>query len=162
MRSLILLSICAVAALAVACGGGDEPAPPPADGGASSTPAEGANPLADALAKAAESGKNILVEYYDSTCDTCKKMDQEVFELESVADALGGVVYVRVTKGKDAKAFEQRFGSLPTPSFVVLSAKGEPQGKLLSGSLDEGNFLKLVDWAVAGEGTQPSLKIGSS
>ena len=45
-----------------------------------------------------------------------------------VKEALGNVVFVRVTKDKDAESFESRFANAEAPSFVVLGADGETKG----------------------------------
>lgn len=123
-------------------------------------PTEGA--LADALKKAKADGKNLLVEYYDVTCQYCTQMDEEVYPDEFVKDALGQVVYVRLHRDKDAAWFEKRWGRKATPTFVVLTPEGDEKGEPLTGFLGAGALTDLADWAANPEGDMPSFEPGGS
>jgi len=116
-----------------------------------------ADPIAASLTGAAEAGKNVLVMYSSETCGCCKRMDEEALADPEVKAALAKMVFVRVTKGKDAEAFESRWADAGTPSFVVLGADGVAKGEPLRGPFGAGEFLFLLDWVVEGDGPQPNI-----
>jgi Thioredoxin-like len=124
---------------------------------ACSTGGGSADPIAPAVAEAAATGKTVLVMYSSETCGCCQRMDEETFVDAEVKAGMENVIFVRVTKGKDAGAFESKWADAGTPSFVVLGADGEAKGMPLRGPFDAGEFLFLLDWMVDGEGPQPEI-----
>ena len=114
------------------------------------------DPMAAGIAQAAETGKNVLVLYTKEGCACSAIMDETLLDPE-VKEALGNVVFVRVTKDKDAETFESRFADAEAPSFVVLGADGKAKCDVLTGPFEAGEFLFFLDWVVTPEGPQPEL-----
>ena len=157
---LTLLLILALTALP-ACG--KKEAPVKVGGTEVKKPAEaGPDRLAEALVKAKEEGKNLLVEYYDRTCNFCTQMDKEVYPDDFVQELLGYVVYLRLERGRDGKPFEARWPKKATPTFVVLKPDGTQVGEAVTGFLDVEGFTEFVDWAANAEGDMPGVKPGGS
>lgn len=161
MQTFKLVWILVIASVLLGCSGGDESTSGD-QGGAGRSTAPTETLLTKALAEAKESGRNVVFEYYDPLCATCVNMDRSVIRDEEVQEALGQVVYVRMTKNDDADSFEERWGTPGTPSFVVTTPSGSQVGKIVTGSIEAGDFLMLIDWAASGEGDQPEFKTGSS
>lgn len=118
--------------------------------------------MTKALAIASNADRNVLVEYYSGSCRFCRRMENDVFTSGAVQKALRDVVYVRMTKGVDADAFEMRWRNAKTPSFVVLRPDGRQLGPMVAGALKEGAFLKYVAWAKEGKGALPAMKRGGT
>ena len=116
----------------------------------------GTDPMAAGVAQAAEAGKNVLVLYTKEGCACSAIMDETLLDPE-VKEALGNVVFVRVTKDKDAEEFESRYADAEAPSFVVLGADGKAKCDVLAGPFEAGEFLFFLDWVATPEGPQPKL-----
>ena len=114
------------------------------------------DPIAAGVAKAAETGQDVLVLYTKKGCNCSAIMDETLQDPE-VREALGKMVFVRVTQDEDAEAFESRFVDAEAPSLVVLGADGEAKGDVLQGPFEAGEFLFFLDWVASPEGPQPEL-----
>lgn len=135
-------------ALVLACSG-DAPA------GTTGAADAAADPIALAVAGAA--GKPVLVMYSSETCGCCARMDEETFADPDVKAAMEKLTFVRVTRGKDAAAFEKRWAKAGTPSFVVLDSEGQAKGGPQRGPFDAGEFLFLLDWIADPSGPPPTI-----
>ncbi|MCU0726637.1 MAG: thioredoxin family protein [Planctomycetes bacterium] len=113
--------------------------------------------LRDALALGQRTGRNVLLEFYGEGCPYCRQMDKDALSDGKVKAALKEVVYVRMTKGRDADSFVQRFGEQVTPTFVAMKPDGSVLGTPVSGVVKAGDFARYVGWAKAGEGPMPNV-----
>jgi thiol:disulfide interchange protein len=123
-------------------------------------PAVTAGSMEDALALAKETDLPVLVEYMSETCPYCKQMERDTLSTPEVKRALQGVVHFRAVKGKNAEAFEEAWGTPPTPSFLVLSSDGSAMGSMRSGVIAKADFMNLLRWASSGQGSMPSFRTG--
>jgi len=99
-----------------------------------------------AKARAAESNKLLLIDFYATWCYACKTMDRGVFPREDVAEALGNWVAVKIDVDKQRQiARDFRIEVLPT--LVVLSPQGEPLARI-SEAMDARGF---IDWIARAE-----------
>ena len=136
-----------------------------AGNGQEAAPAETSSPktLDDAIALAKAEGKNVLVEYTSTKCPFCRQMNSQTLAKADVKAALANkVVYFRAVKEKNPEEFTKKFGTQPTPSFLVLSGEGETLHGPVSGAIPTANFKAYLNWAEKGTGPVPSLSPGSS
>jgi thioredoxin-related protein len=153
MSLLRLLALTLLALPIVACQGGE-----PGESGGSVPDSEAGLP--EALAKAQETGRNVLVVYGSESCPWSRQMEKQTLSDPDVQDALRGLVYVRLEQGENGRAFEESWGKQPTPTVVALKADGEPLGKMVSGVVGKEDFLAYAAWAKRGEGPQPGITTG--
>ncbi len=81
--------------------------------------------LEAAKASARERGTALLVEFTNTGCVYCIKMDREVFSREDVAAAVNRFEPVKLY-WSDAAEFGRRFGVEMFPSFVVMDVDEKP------------------------------------
>ncbi len=81
-----------------------------------------------AFAKAAETGKPILVDGWAEWCSSCKKMDVTTFADQGVAEVLKNkwvLLKIDLTESNDSNAaLMQRFGIQTLPTLVMVPADG--------------------------------------
>lgn len=112
--------------------------------------ARGERRIAEAAEKAEEAGRPLVLEYFDPRVEACAHLEKETFADPEVVEALGLVTRLRLTRGVDADAFEDRWPDASPPCFAVLGGDGKQRGTLLGAALEAGDFLVFLDW-VRGE-----------
>ncbi len=86
------------------------------------------NPSYDiVLREAGKDKRPILLDFYTTWCGPCKWMDQDVFEMEAVANLLNeNFVNVKIDAEKgEGPELTQKFEVNGYPSLVFLNSKGE-------------------------------------
>lgn len=72
-------------------------------------------------------GRPMLVGFFMKNCPPCRAMDRDVLDESKVKDALNSFVTVKVDIDQQI-AVAERFGVSATPTFLVVSPKGEVVG----------------------------------
>ncbi|HEX5677950.1 MAG TPA: protein-disulfide reductase DsbD [Alcanivorax sp.] len=129
------------------------------DGGDTDTPnasqhgpwidVEGRQDLRDALARSAEAGNPVLVDFFAEWCVACKVMEETTLSDPRVLDAMAGYDLYRVDiteinqENQNIMADYNIFG---LPSFVFFAPDGEevPESRVL-GEMDSERFLKHLE-----------------
>jgi thiol:disulfide interchange protein len=157
VRNSLPLVLAAAAVLFVACsqsGPSGDAAPAPSS---AAVPEVAGGSLRDALVLGQKTGRNVLLEFYGEGCPYCRQMDRDALSDGGVKAALADVVYVRMTKGRDAESFLQRFGEQVTPTYVAMKPDGSVLGKPLSGVVKAKDFSRYVAWVKTGDGPMPDV-----
>jgi len=85
----------------------------------------------EALAKARDENKPILVDFYTDWCGWCKKLDAETYGNETVAAFLNeGFICLKVDAGEHAD-LAKRYDVLGYPTILFLSPDGEEIGRIV-------------------------------
>ncbi len=77
-----------------------------------------------ALAKARDEKKLVLVDVYTDWCGWCKKMERDVFADERVGSAAGNLLAVRVNAEKGGEEVADRFGVRGFPTILFVDGDG--------------------------------------
>ena len=129
--------------------------------GCSPAPEPTPGPFGAALDEAARTGRRVVVEYFDADLEGCALMEKETYPDPEVIEAMAGVVHLRMTRGVDADAFEERWPDAFPPSLVVLEPDGTPDGrqigKRVGTPLAAGDFLFFLDWVTGGIEEEPDF-----
>ncbi|NLE57386.1 MAG: thioredoxin fold domain-containing protein [Planctomycetes bacterium] len=110
-----------------------------------------------AKAKAAESNKLLLIDFYATWCYPCKQMEREVFSRTEASEALGNWVAVKVDVDRQAKP-PQLFQVVSVPTLVALSPQGKEIARVNTG-MDLQQFvdwIKKVENIAAGRAAEPT------
>ena len=108
-------------------------------------------------AKAAESNKLLLIDFYATWCYPCKQMEREVFSRTEASEALGNWVAVKVDVDRQAKP-PQLFQVVSVPTLVALSPQGKEIARVNTG-MDLQQFvdwIKKVENIAAGRAAEPT------
>jgi thiol:disulfide interchange protein DsbD len=77
----------------------------------------------EGMAKAAEEGKPVMVDFYADWCTWCKKLDADVFSRPDVAQASRDFVAIKVDTDEDPET-ESKYGVSGLPTVVFLQSDG--------------------------------------
>lgn len=88
--------------------------------------------LAAAQQEAAQSGKLVLLHFWDTTCGPCLALDKNVFNQPQVADAIQRLYVPVKVDPATAAPLAEKYGVTRIPTDVVLSPQGEMVQKLVS------------------------------
>jgi thiol:disulfide interchange protein DsbD len=104
---------------------------------------------ATAIAKAAASGKPVIIDFYADWCLPCKELDEKTFSDQRVAGELDRFVRLKgnLTAAEDAKtkALTSQYGIVGVPTIVLLDASGkEVAAKRLTGFEPPDKFLLRI------------------
>jgi len=97
------------------------------------------------LAQAKQNNQLVLIDFYADWCSPCRRMDEEVFTRDDVADALSDWVPVKINTSKQPDISDRYYIEV-LPTFIILS----PQGKALKtteGSMSAGEFIRFIESA---------------
>lgn len=122
----------------------------------------------EALELAAESNKPLFVECHFDGCGPCRKMEEDVFTLDRVADFYNdNFISIKIDRARDPHGVIEKYGVRGFPAFIFIS----PSGELLlkeDGGRGGDEFIELgrraLNAPAQGEGaeTLPMTKIGSA
>ncbi|MEO8054314.1 MAG: thioredoxin family protein [Acidobacteriota bacterium] len=150
----------ALAVAATGCRGRDEAASPsetPLDHSKKSPSSSPALPFVsisfdEALAKARTENKLVFVDLYADWCTWCTKMDEDVFAVPRVQDALLAFVPIKVDVEKaGGRRIATRYRVEGLPAYLLLNADGEVVGRF-DGYLPVEGFLLRLRAASGGRG----------
>ncbi len=143
MRSRITLRAAPlVAALLIVSGGcGRGPSAPAAS---ESTKVEFASlDFSSALDRAKKENRLVMVDFYTDWCGWCKKLDTETYGDVRVAEALRGVISIKVNAEKEGEAVAEQYRVRGFPTVIFVSASGEVVRKV-EGYVGAEEMLKIV------------------
>lgn len=98
--------------------------------------------LAEALAKAKVEKKSVFVDCFTTWCIPCKRMEADVFTLDSVADFYNkNFINIKVDMEKgEGPALRKTYSVEAYPSYLVLDTEGKIKNKYVGG-MSAGEFL---------------------
>ncbi len=124
----------------------------PRHGSRREAPAVIPSPIAEALDRARDSGRILLVDFFAAWCVPCRVLEEQVLPDPRVRRALEGYETVRV----DTDAFPEAgkaFGIASLPSLLILDATGREIDRL-DGSIDAVRLASRLE-AAAGQRVEP-------
>jgi tetratricopeptide (TPR) repeat protein len=110
-------------------------------------PAQWLTNLDAAKAKAAETNKPVLAVFSTSWCGPCQMMVRDIYPQPEVIAALNNWVPVYVD-GDVYTDLVSQYEVPGFPTFIVMNAKGEEQGRFVGGAGSPKSFLTRLDTAV--------------
>jgi thiol-disulfide isomerase/thioredoxin len=111
--------------------------------------------LPAALAESQSSGKPILMDFQAPWCYSCYYMEKHVLEGAAFGAASSKVVLLKLDVDKeDGRALKEKYKVSFLPSYLLLSAKQEPLGRIV-GEQTEEDFFKQFDALLAGAAGDP-------
>jgi thiol:disulfide interchange protein len=144
MRYLVAAFAVGIAVL-ILTGKGKQGARAPAGGGKISWLTD----FPPALAKAKETGRPIMIDFYADWCGPCKMLDAQTYSDNRVAAASTNLVMVRIDVDRNQPlASRYRVESIPT--IVVLNSEGTEM-KRETGFIRVGPMLTMMERATAKE-----------
>jgi len=110
---------------------------------------DGRQGLRDALARSADAGKPVLVDFFAEWCVACKVMEDTTLSDPSVLDAMAGYDLYRVDIteiNQENQTIMADYDIFGLPSFVFFAPDGDeiPESRVL-GEMDSERFLKHLD-----------------
>ena len=110
---------------------------------------DGRQGLRDALARSADAGKPVLVDFFAEWCVACKVMEDTTLSDPSVLDAMAGYDLYRVDIteiNQENQTIMADYDIFGLPSFVFFAPDGEeiPESRVL-GEMDSERFLKHLE-----------------
>lgn len=104
--------------------------------------------LTAAIAKAKAENKPVILDVYANWCVSCRQMDKEVFENETVLNKLRDVQLLRLDlsrQTKDSEALQKELGIIGPPMVIFFGLDGkEAKSYRLAGKPKSSNFIDLV------------------
>ncbi len=120
-------------------------------------PVKGIDGLNAELGAAAARGQAVMVDYYADWCVSCKEMERFTFSDSAVQAALASVLLLQtdVTANDAAdRALLAEYGLFGPPAIQFFGPDGRERRELrVVGYMDAGDFLRVVERAVAPSGT---------
>ena len=120
-------------------------------------PVKGIDGLSAELGAAAARGQAVMVDYYADWCVSCKEMERFTFSDPAVQRALANVLLLQtdVTANDAAdRALLAEYGLFGPPAIQFFGPDGRERRELrVVGYMDAGDFLRVVERAVAPAGT---------
>ena len=120
-------------------------------------PVKGVDGLNAEIGAAAARGQAVMVDYYADWCVSCKEMERFTFSDPEVQAALASVLLLQtdVTANDAAdRALLAEFGLFGPPAILFFGPDGRERRELrVVGYMDAGDFLRVVERAVAPAGT---------
>ena len=134
------VAVLVLRAVPVGCGGGDvAPAPQAAaNGEAISWMTE----LEPALAKAKETGKPVMVDFYATWCPPCKMLDAQTYTDAGVIEKSKEWVMVRIDVDQN-KALSQQYGIQSIPTIVLIDPNGKEMSRT-SGFVEADKMVEMM------------------
>lgn len=98
----------------------------------------------EALDRAAEENKFVFVDCYTTWCSPCKKMDKQVFPVDSVGEFYNqNFINLKIDmETKEGKSFAQRYKITAYPTYLILNLQGDVMVRSC-GYQPAGKFLKF-------------------
>lgn len=104
--------------------------------------------LKSAISKARAENKPVILDVYANWCVSCRQMDKEVFENETVLNKLTDVHLLRLDlsrQTKESQALQKELGIVGPPMVIFFWPNGqEAKSYRLAGKPKSSNFLDLV------------------
>ena len=120
-------------------------------------PVKGIDGLDAELGAAVARGQAVMVDYYADWCVSCKEMERFTFSDPAVQAALANVLLLKtdVTANDAAdRALLARYGLFGPPAILFFGPDGrERRGLRVVGFMNAGDFLRVVERAIASAGT---------
>lgn len=99
--------------------------------------------LSEALGRARTENRLVMVDIYTDWCGYCKKLDKETYADARVAEALRGVIAIKVNAEKGGEAVAERYRVNGFPTVIFLSGSGEIVRKV-EGYVGADEMLEIV------------------
>lgn len=84
--------------------------------------------LPPALAKAKETGRPIMIDFYADWCGPCKMLDAQTYSDDRVAEASTNLVMVRIDVDRN-QLLASRYRVESIPTIVVLNSEGNEMNR---------------------------------
>jgi thiol:disulfide interchange protein len=115
-----------------------------------------AESLAVAKARAGETNRFLLIDFYATWCAPCQQMEQEVYPHKEAADALANWVAAKVDVDKEPKiAREYKIWAMPT--LIAFSPQGKEVARITEGMDLRGfvDWIRKVEASASGQSAKP-------
>lgn len=99
--------------------------------------------LRPAMAKAKETGRPIMIDFYATWCGPCKLLDAKTYSDDRVAAASTNWLMVRIDVDKN-QGLSQYYSINSIPTIVLLNAEGK-EVRRETGFIEVGPMLTLMD-----------------
>ena len=103
--------------------------------------------LEEALAKAKNEDKYVLINFHTSTCGPCKKMEQEVFPTVECGEYINKHFIPIIIDGEDdgtGTELAKKHQVFIFPTYLILSPDGFKEGEVLGAEFDINKFLDML------------------
>jgi thiol:disulfide interchange protein len=97
----------------------------------------------EALTRARNEKRILLVDVYTDWCGWCKKLDREVFADSRVAEAARSLIAVRINAEKGDEKVAQRYDVQGYPTVLFLDGSGNVV-KRIDGFVDAAEMLRII------------------
>ena len=111
-------------------------------GGSSAAPIAWGENYEEAVERAGEDGKLVLMEFFAEWCGACEAMERTTFADDRVRDAVGAFVPLKVDVDKQPH-IAQLYGIESLPTTVIVEPSGEPVAGVV-GYMQSEDFLEWL------------------
>ena len=134
------VAVLVLTAVPAGCGGGvDAPAPTAAANGES---IDWMTELEPALAKAKETGKPVMVDFYATWCPPCKMLDAQTYTDAGVIEKSKEWVMVRIDVDQN-KELSRQYGIQSIPTIVLIDPNGKEMSRT-TGFVEAGTMINMM------------------
>ncbi|MFI5180274.1 MAG: thioredoxin family protein [Thermoanaerobaculia bacterium] len=143
MSNPLRATLLAAATILFVTGGCGSRSSAPASGGGAGQVEFVSLSFSEALGHARTEKRLVMIDVYTDWCGWCKKLDNETFADRRVAEALRGVIAIKVNAEKGGEAVAEQYHVRGFPTVIFVSGSGEIVRKV-EGYVGTDEMLQIV------------------